>query len=148
MDKHKGPICFTERLKIEENLKANLTLTEISKKIGRAMSTLYAEIMRGGGYKNYSAAKAHEIFKKSLDKRSLRGSWDCDLQTLEVIKKLLEEGKSCAFIACEIDVDRRTLLKYLRRTGLLGEPLEERLEALEMQVEIILEQLEKMNVRN
>lgn len=66
MDKHKGRICFTERLKIEENLKANLKLTEISKKIGRAMSTLY----------------------------------------------------------------------------------QERLEALEMQVEIILQQLEKMNVRN
>lgn len=69
MDEKKKPVAFTleERKEIEHLLKEGWSCYRVAKKLNRAVSVLYREVVeRGGGSRNYDAEVVHSKFKYTI----------------------------------------------------------------------------------
>lgn len=150
MDKKTPKITLTleERQQIEKLLKKGFRNCEIARNLGRSPSVIHYEITRSGGFINYEANHAQELSDKRRSAQMAKYRWDGVQETKELIISLRKQGKSVNFIANQLQVNCHTLSKFIKRHELGGDIIEERIEALEMQIQIIIEQLEKMNVRN
>lgn len=148
---HISPLTLEERQKIQELVGKGYSFARVGREIGRSKTCVTMEIKKNSGPSYYKAEKAHETSK---DRR--QAGWDKQKRPLtkeriESIKKLIESGESVTSIARHAQCSQRTVLKLIPREYKTEKmlnyiSLKDRIEALEAQNEIIVEQL-KMLVR-
>lgn len=151
MDRPSKFITFEERQKIEELLKKNLSTRKIAKVLGRSKYCIGYELKRMGGLPNYNAISAQENAQSNLKSRGqkLKKCWSEEIE--KIIMFEIANRKNLTDIALELRINRSTLMRWLKERNIDyakcvdRSSYEQRISSLEMQVEIILEQLEKLN---
>lgn len=153
--KRKILLTFEERKRIEQCLRDGHSLHKTSRILGRSVSIIYRETMRCGGKERYSAEKAQEISDTILRARIEKSRKSYSDDGKKFIIEAIKNRRSPASIAYEMKTNLSTLKRWLTRENIswadcIGHAgnFDERLANVEMQIDIIFEQLEKLNVRN
>ena len=146
---HTTKLTLEERRKIQDLLGKGYNFTCIGRKIGRSKTGVTHEINKNGGPSYYNAEKADKDAKVRI-----QAGWDkqkkaITQEKLEFIKKAIENGESVASIARHAQCGQRLILKliprdYKKEKMLNYIALRDRVEALESQNEIIIEQLKML----
>jgi IS30 family transposase len=135
---------LSERKQIEELIKEGICTENIAARIGRSWGGTKNEIKRCGGRSNYSAEKAHHeaLLRKEIRIGKLKNTLKRDIST--PVNDLIQKGYSFNKIIKEVRISSPTLRKYMSESGQHFKymPLEDRVSALEQQVEIILSIIE------
>lgn len=139
-------VTFSDRKAVEEGIKNGWPAGRIAKALGRSHSCIKQEIRRAGGREKYTADQAQklsDIRQKAKRENLMKGI------TEEEEAKILEctnNGDSINKMYDKIKISRWRICRYLREHNVKSPhknytAFEERLSAIEMQLEIIFEQL-------
>jgi Helix-turn-helix domain len=148
-------IDLEERHTIERMLKEKHKISDISAHLGRHYKTISREVASCGGRLFYDAEKSHKMrMKKQILKPPL--SIPFTPGQLEIAKKGMKEGLPKHAIREMLGITMKRCVKFFKEhfpdyKGVYGKGMPEmnkRITALEMQIEIITEQLRKLNDRN
>jgi hypothetical protein len=153
--KEKVAISLEERIGIEGMIKDGLTLRGIANVLGRCPKTISREVSQNGGRSNYEAEKAHKLANAW---RALRPplSQPITPEQEEIAKAGMAKGLPKHAIREAMGIGMKKAVKFFREEypdykGIYakGPPIvEKRVTALEMQIEIILDQIRRLNVRD
>lgn len=148
LDRRK-PLDIEERKKIKSLIHPGITYQEIAQRIGRSKSLIFKEIRLAGGrstYDPYEAQKKADIRKQKTG-CGVHRVFSSD--EIERIKDLAEKGYSLNQISDDLMCSYRTMIKFITRTGIclkntFYKHLEERINSLEMQMEIVMDMLREL----
>jgi len=148
--KGSSELKLSERIIIEEMLRAGAKTGTIAASLSRSHSGVKCEIRRSGGRENYCAHTAQKIsdLNKENRIRALRKGFS--EEEARLITAGVGEGWSRNKIATNVGCTHHRLRQFLKQMDMKTLPknyvaFEERISALEQQVEIILEIMEKKN---
>ena len=139
------PFTLQERNIIETETKKGTPTNEIARLINRSDSGVKAEIRKGGGRKKYNAQNRQY---EALRSRERKWSGFSNHQK-EAISKMLDQGRTQNEIRYRMSCSYDKLNNYLIQNGLKSEKINEvtladRVDSLEMQVQILAEQLKEI----
>lgn len=146
-------LTLEDRRQIEALVKKGYMQSYIARTIGRNKSTINTELKKYGDLDNYNAVIAHKNHcvnvRRSNQKRTKIFSQDALISIQEKYRK----GLSLKAIADELQTSKwviKNVIKRmnLRKRSLEGTSLDSRVDALEMQLEIIIEQLRELKNGN
>lgn len=147
------PLTFDERKQIEEMLKWHLSHKDMAKRLGRATSCVDTELRY---FKNepYNAEKAHKDALVRRKKRCTHANEKFSPEDELYIRTKLADNWSILSIRNHLKCKQSNLYAYIKENNLhsranLTEIFEGRLSALEMQIEILIDQIKELkNERN
>lgn len=146
------PITNEERKRIEVLLRQGLSMHAVSKCINRSPTGVQYEINRGGGRKDYTAAKAQLAADGMRHRRHMNLSCFNKQKWEKFIEIVKIPGLSIREMSNLCGINRKTISVYLNKVDESleeeNEELETRVAALEMQLEIIHQQLRGLNDRS
>lgn len=140
-----------ERILIEQYIHEGLNLYQISKKLNRSYSGIKAEVRRNGGIKEYTADKAIKSAICRLQSQGKHYYNYNDAEKLKLISELMEQQVPNKEIVEKAQISFYQLKKFKRK--ILGfdvdsdielSNLPDRVAALEMQLEIILDMIKEI----
>lgn len=141
-------LIFDDRVKIEELLKLGCKIGSIARSLGRSDSCIKQEVRRGYGREAYNAERVQKMadLRKSIGNQKKRKN--LNEHEIVLIKKGIDEGLSMHKISSGFKISPYKLrqfiqenkIKYTRKNYA---SFEQRLEVLEMQIEIIIEKLKE-----
>lgn len=147
---------FKERELIERLIKEDFSIDYIKEIIGRSKSSINKEISRAGGKKNYTAKRGQEFFENNmlLRKKKLRS---LDEEKMKELINLHYLNYTTEQLSNHFNLSTHCIKKYLSRLGLkkklipkkkektdLKINLKEKVSALEMHLEIILDEIKNL----
>jgi hypothetical protein len=141
----KSRITFQERKLIQEMISQEKSNLDIASAVNRARSTIVDEVLRNGGREKYSAEEAHRRSESCMHE-----SQDTKIYLDENQQKIIEmiqQGIGTQKIADTLQVSKRRILIFKN----FHEPfmaLENRICAIESQLEILFEIINKMEKKN
>lgn len=124
---------------------------EISKILGRSLSSITGEILRGGG-DNYNAEIRHKVvsdaIKLSYSKNRRRPPDILSNEQIERIKTLINSGYSQRSISLEVGCSEFFVRNMIKKIS-LSKPqdltdIHEKIESIETQIEVIFEILKEI----
>ncbi len=154
-------LTFEERQAIERLNNQHINQTCIARILKRATVTIHHELHRLGETKDYTAEGAHDHYLKSIEKGYKKiGKSSFVNMSSDIKNKLIDlksKGLPIREIAAAVGLSKSTAVKYIRLIEKEGvNPTQdsdsfcfsERISAIEMQIEIIIEKLRKLDARN
>ncbi len=134
-----------ERNTIETEVKKGTPTNQIARLINRSDSGVKSEIRKGGGREKYSAQNRQYEAVRSRERRCIGFS----NHQKEAISKMLDEGRTQNEIRYRMSCSYYKLNDYMIQNGLKSEKINEvtladRVDSLEMQVQILAEQLKEI----
>lgn len=153
------PLTLEERKHIEKGLREGKPYKAICVPLGRNEQTIYIEIKKSGLTRaTYNAEKAQEAAnhrKLRMITNKQRPFIPTDAQ-LSTIKTCMEQGKTKKDIRDALGISYHRLQTYLRNNYVeyksiyesVHSPIDRRISALEMQVEILVELAKKLTQRS
>lgn len=150
-------ISLEERREIEKMLKEGFKQSEIALKLSRHWKTISREVATNGGRLLYNALDAHNRKLKHLERRQkIPIHSPLTEDQISIIEKGIKNGLSKYNIRKQAGIGAKRCIEYFKKnhpeykskyaSGLPA--LENRIESLEMQIEIIIEQLRSLNDRS
>jgi IS30 family transposase len=147
-------ISLEERKKIEELTKNLTPLTEISRVLSRSAATIRNEIEKGFVDGIYKAEIGQTYAQRAQRQRNKKASEALKRLAkelpLEEIKTLLAEGASTRTLSLRYSCSRHRIIMFLRDNNLSSvgqkeKTVQEKIDSLEMQVEILFEQIKELS---
>jgi IS30 family transposase len=140
-------LTLQERREIERLLKEGLSISRTARTINRSSSGVSAEVLINGGRKLYNAEKAQKNHIHRISVPRGKNQWKAigADQKKEIIQ-LLDMGNSIKQInlKTKIPCSMILLIKHEQRNNMEdAQSFEDRIGALEAQMEILIEQLRK-----
>lgn len=145
-----------EREKIEHLIRVEKKNSlEIANILGRNVYSISNEIKYGGGIRYYSAEKRQKQLERNVSMRGTRTAKLLSKEQIDEIIRLRSEGRTTAYLSYTYGLShgriRRILQKAKKRispteksTRPIDDPNNDRIQALESQVEMIFEILKEM----
>lgn len=127
--------------------------SHIAKILGKAKSTLFYEIKINGGKENYDALSAHERWINQLNIMKHKRN-EINNEHIRVFKEGIEKGYAIKHICALARVDTNKFLKWRQQNNIkyhkakpnsLFHQLHERIDSLQMQIDIILDFIKEKN---
>ena len=142
-------LVLEERKQIEFLLKNGYRTGGIAKILQRTHCCIKAEIRKNGFRTNYNAAMAHEaaIIRKKSRKSKLKGN--LTEEEIALITDGINQGLSLNKISKLVGISSYKISAYLRGNNIKCVPkgylgFENRVQSLEMQIEIVLDELREL----
>lgn len=138
------PFTFEERQEIERLIKGKASIFEIAKSLNRATTSIRSELARSKG-KDYVASEVQSSLVKKDYKRRL-----IEEEEINFIKNALAQKKSLSWIRDRLNINYRTLQRWLTDNGFEGysqsgfDRLNLRCDCLQQQIEILFDLIEEL----
>lgn len=145
---------FDERRTIEKSIKEGKTFREISHILNRPPLSVKFEITKHGGTQNYNALEAHEQTKKNRTHSVAYAPREFTEEERILAKEMIDQGFSFTKIKKQLKISYYSLVRNLKNSNITLpnsitadriKSTEERLDSLEMQLDIILDNLKDLN---
>ena len=143
-----------ERIEIERLIKEGCSCSRIATLIKRSNSCIRMEVRKNGGYYNYDANKSHERHLNALNNRKISNTKRIlSDEEKDFLENQVEKGVSLNYLMAKLKTNRRRILSVLKDKNIHYEPknnfssIIERVEIIEMQLEIVIETIKVLNDR-
>jgi predicted DNA-binding protein YlxM (UPF0122 family) len=155
--KSKGLWTLEDRKLLEKSFKEGRPISQISEILQRPRGSIATELNKSGfKVPSYDALKAHEIRQKILSDRKekyysyIRNDLPLSEEQMAIFKMGYLNGYSVAKIAALSGVSRRRYLNWIKKNGhrlpeINARTLEDRIQALEMVVDVLSKAIKKIN---
>lgn len=140
-------LTLEERQKIQSMLELGYSMHKIAKELERSHSCIRLEIQRSAKNGSYNAESAHQSFhdRNERKKEILRGI--VPEEVIEHLKTLITNGTSVHAARIELGISYQKAVRLIQEHKITPNEcitLEQRIERLEMQVEILTETIREL----
>lgn len=151
-------LTFEERGLIDAELKKGTSLRTLCGLLKRSKSTLSCEIRKNGGYEDYDLIKAQSRSDISRRFKKCNTHKITDSELAKLVRENAGKSPSVKKLCASLKVGVQRLFRVCHEHGIdlgglhqlqgYGVSVSQRLDAIEMQIQILTDQIKEMHVRD